>query len=92
MAKMKIRDGDLDLVEYEFVPFQPGENINTLGLDRDYKLNPCAEKIIVIAPGRIHLTVPDMNRFAPNRPGGGGVRLCIADILHCRGRVCAFRP
>ena len=29
-------------------------------------------KIMVKAPARIHLTVLDMNRFAPDHPGGGG--------------------
>jgi hypothetical protein len=35
MAKMKIRGGDLDLVEYEFQPFYPGESINTLGFEKE---------------------------------------------------------
>ena len=70
---MKIRGGDLDLVEYEFQPFNPGEVIHCLGLEKDYKLTPIKGRVKAIAPGRIHLTVLDMNRFAPNRPGGGGV-------------------
>ena len=41
MAKMKIRGGDLDLVEYEFQPFLPGECIHTLGFEGEYKLTPC---------------------------------------------------
>ena len=40
MAVMKIRGGDLDLVEYEFITFHPGENIRTLGLERFYPLSP----------------------------------------------------
>ena len=40
MAKMKIRGGDLDLVEYEFQPFLPGECIHTLGFEGEYKLTP----------------------------------------------------
>ena len=32
MAIMKIRGGDLDLVEYEFTSFSPGENIRTSGM------------------------------------------------------------
>ena len=32
MPKLKIRGGDLDLVEYEFSPFTPGEKINALGI------------------------------------------------------------
>jgi len=32
MPKLKIRGGDLDLVEYEFSPFSPGEKINALGI------------------------------------------------------------
>jgi beta-ribofuranosylaminobenzene 5'-phosphate synthase len=77
LAKMKIRGGDLDLVEYEFQPFFPGENIHTLGFEREYDLAPYSGKVKAIAPGRIHLTVLDMNRFAPNRPGGGGVGFAL---------------
>src|SRR5690606_26777603 len=32
LAKILIRGGDLDLVEYEFQPFVPGQCIKTLGL------------------------------------------------------------
>ena len=35
MAIMKIRGGDLDLVEYEFTSFLPGEQIKTLDLEKD---------------------------------------------------------
>ncbi len=85
MATMKIRGGDLDLVEYEFAAFTPGENINTIGLERGYHLVPKKGIVRAVAPGRIHLTVLDMNRFAPNRPGGGGVGFaiqsyCSADV------------
>ena len=59
---MKIRGGDLDLVEYEFQPFYPGENIQTLGFEKDYKLSFATGKVKAIAPGRIHLSVLDMNR------------------------------
>jgi hypothetical protein len=69
LAKILIRGGDLDLVEYEFQPFVPGQCIKTLGLEKDYQLTPVSGKITVTAPGRIHLTVLDMNRFAPDRPG-----------------------
>lgn len=85
MAKMKIRGGDLDLVEYEFAPFHPGENIHTLGFQKDYKLSPCISRIKATAPGRIHLTVLDMNRFAPNRPGGGGVGFALQ--IYCSAEV-----
>ena len=70
---MKIRGGDLDLVEYEFSSFKPGEKIRTLGLDKGYVLSPREGTVYVRAPARIHLTVLDMNRFAPARPGGGGL-------------------
>ena len=82
---MKIRGGDLDLVEYEFVPFRPGENIHTLGFEKDYPLTPLAGKVRVVTPGRIHLTVLDMNRFAPNRPGGGGVGFALQ--IYCSAEV-----
>ncbi|RPJ54491.1 MAG: GHMP kinase, partial [Methanobacteriota archaeon] len=40
MPTMKIRGGDLDLVEYEFNSFLPGEKINTLGFEGQYRLKP----------------------------------------------------
>jgi beta-ribofuranosylaminobenzene 5'-phosphate synthase len=39
----------------------------------------------VEAPGRIHLTVLDMNRFAPDHPGGGGVGFAIQ--CYCSAEV-----
>ncbi|HVP94063.1 MAG TPA: GHMP kinase [Methanoregulaceae archaeon] len=77
MAVMKIRGGDLDLVEYEFTSFLPGEQIKTLGFEDDYKLVPLNDVVTVNAPARIHLTVLDMNRFSPARPGGGGIGFAI---------------
>ncbi len=85
MAKMKIRGGDLDLVEYEFQPFYPGETIHTLGFEKGYKLSLVSGKVRVVVPGRIHLTVLDMNRFAPNRPGGGGVGFALQ--IYCSAEV-----
>ncbi|MDD1760646.1 MAG: GHMP kinase, partial [Methanothrix sp.] len=82
---MKIRGGDLDLVEYDFQPFRPGECIHTLGLEKDYNLAPYSGIVTATAPGRIHLTVLDMNRFAPNRPGGGGVGFALQ--IYCSARV-----
>lgn len=77
--------GDLDLVEYEFSPFSPGEKINSLGIKRPPKLSPIEGKIRVTTPARIHLTVMDMNRFAPNRPGGGGVGFALQ--IYCFAEV-----
>ena len=85
MAVMKIRGGDLDLVEYEFLSFHPGENIRSLGLAKAYPLTPVTGTVTVRAPARIHLTVLDMNRFAPARPGGGGVGFAIQ--LYCSVEV-----
>jgi predicted sugar kinase len=82
---MKIRGGDLDLVEYEFQPFHPGKCIHTLGFERDYILTPYTGIVKAIAPGRIHLTVLDMNRFAPDRPGGGGVGFALQ--IYCSAEV-----
>ena len=78
MPAMKIRGGDLDLVEYDFKTFAPGTELKTLGLEKkSHKLVPAKKKIIVTAPGRIHLTVLDMNRFAPDHAGGGGIGFAI---------------
>lgn len=85
MAKMMIRGGDLDLVEYEFQPFLPGECINTMGLDKQYELTPISGRVIAIAPGRIHLTVLDMNRFSPDRAGGGGTGFALQ--IYCSAEV-----
>jgi len=78
MAIMKIRGGDLDLVEYEFGTFSPGENLKTLGLEENtFTIAPITGTVHVRAPARIHLTVLDMNRFAPDHPGGGGIGFAI---------------
>lgn len=85
MPTMKIRGGDLDLVEYEFTSFSPGEHIRPRGLQKDYRLAPVAGTVIVEAPARIHLTVLDMNRFSPDRPGGGGIGFAIS--VYCTAEV-----
>ena len=77
MTILKIRGGDLDLVEYDFASFSPGENINTCGFEGTYALTPSQVPVRTRAPGRIHLTVLDMNRFAPGQPGGGGIGFAI---------------
>jgi len=81
MPTMKIRGGDLDLVEYEFNPFSPGERIRKIPLAGKPVLCPTGGTVTVVAPARIHLTVLDMNRFAPEQPGGGGVGFAIQ--LYC---------
>ena len=78
MATLKIRGGDLDLVEYEFNPFKPGSNLNTGGISGNFLLSPSSSPVTVKVPGRIHLTVLDMNRFAPGHPGGGGIGFAIS--------------
>lgn len=78
MPIMKIRGGDLDLVEYEFRTFAPGTIIKTIGIEKKtHVLRPFHGKVTVQAPARIHLTVLDMNRFAPDHPGGGGIGFAI---------------
>lgn len=72
MPVLQIRGGDLDLVQYDFSSFKPGENINTAGLKPRCALVPKKGIISVKAPSRIHLSVLDMNRFSPGIPGGGG--------------------
>ena len=89
MGTMKIRGGDLDLVEYEFTSFSPGENIRPCGLQKDYNLSPVSGIVVVDAPARIHLTVLDMNRFSPDRPGGGGIGFAIR--TYCTPRSSARR-
>lgn len=86
MAVMKIRGGDLDLVEYEFLTFPPGKNLKTLGLEKKkFMLKPTKGTVVVRAPARIHLTVLDMNRFAPDHPGGGGIGFAIQ--CYCSAEV-----
>ena len=74
---MKIRGGDLDLVEFEFSSFRPGENIRTINLEKTYQLHPTQSSVQVTAPARVHLSVLDMNRFAPGTPGGGGIGFAL---------------
>jgi len=78
MTILKFRGGDLDLVEFEFLPFHPGEDLKTKGFEGTYALTMCDKPVTVQAPGRIHLTVLDMNRFSPGHPGGGGLGFAIA--------------
>lgn len=85
MAVMKIRGGDLDRVEFEFTPFRPGENIRTLNFEKKYSLKPVKGIVKVTAPARIHLSVLDMNRFAPGRPGGGGIGFAVQ--IFCTSKV-----
>lgn len=77
MTILKIRGGDLDLVEYDFTSFHPGENMQTCGFEKSYSLIPSSARVKTKVPGRIHLTVLDMNRFAPGHPGGGGIGFAI---------------
>ncbi|MDD1689223.1 MAG: GHMP kinase [Methanoregula sp.] len=86
MAIMKIRGGDLDLVEYEFKTFAPGKMLKTLGLEKKkYTLKPAKGSVLVRAPARIHLSVLDMNRFAPDHAGGGGIGFAIQ--CYCTAEV-----
>ena len=86
MPVMKIRGGDLDLVEYQFRTFLPGEVTKTLGLEKNrYRLHKKKGKVVVKAPARIHLSVLDMNRFAPDHAGGGGIGFAIQ--CYCTAEV-----
>ncbi len=86
MPIMKLRGGDLDLVEYDFRTYQPGENIRIPWAPEPCELRPFAGTVTVQAPSRIHLTVLDMNRFAPEQPGGGGLGFAIAIPTTVRAR------
>ncbi|HKM41599.1 MAG TPA: GHMP kinase, partial [Methanocorpusculum sp.] len=76
MAILKIRGGDLDLVEYDFISFLPGEHLYT---DIPVAKKPVTQKetFTVTVPARIHLSVLDMNRFSPGMPGGGGLGFAL---------------
>ncbi|KQC05546.1 MAG: GHMP kinase [Methanoculleus sp. SDB] len=92
MPTLKIRGGDLDLVEYEFNPFFPGEEIWTPAPGKIYTLAPRKGTVTVTTPARIHLSVLDMNRFAPDHPGGGGIGFaiqvyCSADVTCTESEV-----
>ncbi len=87
MTILKIRGGDLDLVEYEFNSFKPGEDLKTAGLEGTYNLKVRQDPVTVRAPGRIHLTVLDMNRFAPGHPGGGGIGFAIQVYAYATARA-----
>ncbi|MFA4876230.1 MAG: GHMP kinase [Methanoregula sp.] len=90
MPIMKIRGGDLDLVEYDFKTFKPGKDLKTLGLEKNtYNLRPKKGEVVVKAPARIHLTVLDMNRFAPDHPGGGGIGFAIQ--CYCTAEVSCIK-
>ena len=77
MAILQIRGGDLDLVEYDFTPFNPGENIRTANITCIREPNAEAGTFHIRAPARIHLSVLDMNRFSPGTPGGGGIGFAL---------------
>jgi len=55
--------------------------VKTAGIECSKPIAPFSETVTVRAPARIHLTVLDMNRFSPSRPGGGGVGFAIQ--LYC---------
>ncbi|HJJ77976.1 MAG TPA: GHMP kinase, partial [Methanocorpusculum sp.] len=50
MVTLQIRGGDLDLVEYEFTPFSPGENIRTTDISPIRKAIPQPGTFYVRAP------------------------------------------
>jgi beta-RFAP synthase len=87
---MKIRGGDLDLVEYEFRTFAPGTVTKTLGIEKEkFRLKPVKGRVVVKAPARIHLSVLDMNRFAPDHAGGGGIGFAIR--CYCTAEVACTK-
>lgn len=87
MATLKIRGGDLDLVEYDFNSFRPGENLHTGKISAVKKPEPQTGTFTVRAPSRIHLTVLDMNRFSPGTPGGGGFGFALQEYQEASASV-----
>ena len=77
MVSLQIRGGDLDLVEYDFTPFNPGENIRTANVTCIREPKAESGTFHIRAPARIHLSVLDMNRFSPGTPGGGGIGFAL---------------
>ena len=77
MTLLKIRGGDLDLVEYEFKSFKPGECIYTADISITKSPYKMEGSLHIRTPARIHLSVLDMNRFKPETPGGGGIGFAI---------------
>ncbi|MDR3102181.1 MAG: GHMP kinase [Methanocalculaceae archaeon] len=85
MTIMKIRGGDLDLVEYEFCSFYPGECLHIDDIIVSHEPHSAGNTITVRVPARIHLSVLDMNRFSPGTPGGGGFGFAIQ--IYCEATV-----
>ncbi|HJJ42428.1 MAG TPA: GHMP kinase [Methanocorpusculum sp.] len=77
MTIMKIRGGDLDLVEFDFHSFKPGENLRTEDIVSVNKVTPQKGTVHVKVPSRVHLSVIDMNRFSPGTPGGGAIGFAL---------------
>jgi len=55
--------------------FEPGENLDTLGIEMSASL--LRKNLVVGFPSRIHVTPVDCNRFAFSKPGGGGIGFAI---------------
>ncbi len=53
-------------------PIEPGTILNRIPL-KVGKIRIKKEKVKVKVPARIHLSVLDMTKFAPKKPGGGGI-------------------
>jgi len=76
---------------------KPGTFINHVDFGKR-RVKEMDERISVTLPARAHLSVLDMNRFAPGYPGGGGVGVAVNKYLELdiklshRTKINGLRP
>ena len=73
----------------EFEPGEPGFVVRPeqCGVAPRTVTQPVEREVEVTVPARLHLAVLDMNRFSPDRVGGGGIGLGIGIYFHVRVRA-----
>jgi len=60
----------------ELTPIKPGTFLNKIKIEKK-ELCLSQDRIRVLVPARVHLSVIDMNYFSPGQPGGGGVGYAV---------------